>query len=478
MRSIFVGGGFTKEQFLWVIPLIISFAKEKKIKKIIFEKEINKKILSNEVLKDLKAFAIFEIKKSFPTHILKIFVYIIFNFNLIFDVYRSLNKKNLLSKSNAWTFQQFLHGSWDLINLNRDENLKFNFFTKSKAIISGIMKLELSEKLIKSGIRYAFLDHSVYSNRWLLANLRKENIKIYNQAVTNFHLQKKYKDTSWSEIDKNILSKLKKKKSIINIYWKKRIQSKGNYSASNLSFKFFKKKKFSIPKGKYNLILLHVFKDSPFNVIDRRRIFVDYFDWIENTLKIIKYSNESWIIKTHPISKRWGEDQKKILSILINKVLTKKTKNIQIVNNVDKDQLFRYAEKIVTFSGTAAIEAIAYNKKPIVICKSNIENISKNILFRPNSISDYNRILLNKINLKVTKNQRDLAKTIIYARENVYSMKKKIGHLEVYRGDSNLIKNKSFKLVRENLLSIYKFLNDQGKKLARGQTHTTIDYEP
>ena len=243
MRSIFVGGGFTKEQFLWVIPLIISFAKEKKIKKIIFEKEINNKILSNEVLKDLKAFAIFEIKKNFPTHILKIFIYIIFNFNLIFDVYRSLNKKNLLSKSNAWTFQQFLHGSWDLINLNRDENLKFNFFTKSKAIISGIMKLELSEKLIKSGIRYAFLDHSVYSNRWLLANLRKENIKIYNQAVTNFHLQKKYKDTSWSEIDKNILSKLKKKKSIINIYWKKRIQSKGNYSASNLSFKFFKKKK-------------------------------------------------------------------------------------------------------------------------------------------------------------------------------------------------------------------------------------------
>ena len=124
MRSIFVGGGFTKEQFLWVIPLIISFAKEKKIKKIIFEKEINKKILSNEVLKDLRAFTIFEIKKNFPTHILKIFIYIIFNLNLIFDVYRSLNKKNLLSKSNAWTFQQFLHGSWDLINLNRDENLK------------------------------------------------------------------------------------------------------------------------------------------------------------------------------------------------------------------------------------------------------------------------------------------------------------------------------------------------------------------
>ena len=63
MRSIFVGGGFTKEQFLWVIPLIISFAKEKKKKKIIFE-EINK-ILSNEVLKDLKLSQYLKLKKIF-----------------------------------------------------------------------------------------------------------------------------------------------------------------------------------------------------------------------------------------------------------------------------------------------------------------------------------------------------------------------------------------------------------------------------
>ena len=75
------------------------------------------------------------------------------------------------------------------------------------------MKLELSEKLIKSGIRYAFLDHSVYSNRWLLANLRKENIKIYNQAVTNFHLKKNIKIPLGQKL-KKYFKQIKERKSL------------------------------------------------------------------------------------------------------------------------------------------------------------------------------------------------------------------------------------------------------------------------
>ena len=68
---------------------------------------------------------------------------------------------------------------------------------------------------------------------------------------------------------------------------------------------------------------MHIFKDSPFNVIDRDRIFVDYFDWVKKTLKIIKKSKEIWILKIHPISNRWGEIQKNIINKLIKDTINK-----------------------------------------------------------------------------------------------------------------------------------------------------------
>ena len=52
MRSIFVGGGFTKEQYLWVLPIVFGFAKKKKIDQIIFENKINKKFLTKQILEN------------------------------------------------------------------------------------------------------------------------------------------------------------------------------------------------------------------------------------------------------------------------------------------------------------------------------------------------------------------------------------------------------------------------------------------
>ena len=85
-----------------------------------------------------------------------------------------------------------------------------------------------------------------------------------------------------------------------------------------------------------------------------------------------------------------------------------------------------------------------------VLPKFNKKGMATDILYNPAGVSDIgkindrNSIVLTILGDGYTKNQRDLAKTIIYARENVYSMKKKIGHLEVYRGDSNIIKNKYY----------------------------------
>ena len=78
-KSIYICGKFIDEQYLWILPIICSFAKEKKIKKLIFEKEINNQIKQHKSLSILQEFEIsilesfIKIKKiSFNDKFLKI----------------------------------------------------------------------------------------------------------------------------------------------------------------------------------------------------------------------------------------------------------------------------------------------------------------------------------------------------------------------------------------------------------------------
>ena len=41
-----------------------------------------------------------------------------------------------------------------------------------------------------------------------------------------------------------------------------------------------------------NVIMLHVFRDSPFTNLDRSRIFSDYYTWVVETLKIVENSKK------------------------------------------------------------------------------------------------------------------------------------------------------------------------------------------
>ena len=77
----------------------------------------------------------------------------------------------------------------------------------------------------------------------------------------------------------------------------KKVKRKRNYQTANYSTN--KNRKVNV-EGNFNLVLLHVFKDSLHNVIDRKRILADYFHWINETLKIIqdpmKYGTSKYIL--------------------------------------------------------------------------------------------------------------------------------------------------------------------------------------
>ena len=120
--------------------------------------------------------------------------------------------------------------------------------------------------------------------------------------------------------------------------------------------------------------MLHIFKDSPFENIDRDRIFSDYYNWVLETLKILKYSKENWVIRAHPSAQRWGENQKQIIFRMFKKVFgTHQPKNIKFEENLKSNiDQYRITKRLVTFSGNSHLEAACFGIKPIVISNTTL----------------------------------------------------------------------------------------------------------
>ena len=473
-KKIFVGPGFSSEQYLWMVPLMYGYAQKNNINEIIFEHEKDFSLIKNTpelnlILKNFK-FKVIHKKKIF--HILKSGVINIF---LILRIFYSLNKKNILSTKLNWTFSQLLHGSWDQIILKKNDDENINFFNKIRIIIFCVYKYDLGKKLFNQNVDTAFLSHSVYFERCNLASLREQNIKVYCQAVTGFYKQKKNEDTSWSDINTELFNSYIKKINFINSYWKKRLIGKGSYQTANYSTVASKNHNVT---EKFNLVLLHIFKDSPFNVIDRARIFADYIHWIEETLKIVKDSNEIWYFKVHPSAIKWGEDTKEIFNTLIKKIFKKVQKNIVLITDEYSNlKLISKAQKVVTFHGTAHVEAICFGQKPIVISRSPIRKISDKLYFKPKSIREYRQLLLSveTQKFKLSKSETQIGRTFLYIRENIHSLTIRIKRLEYYRNASIELINKSFKSVTKEMSKKFNvdFFINQGKNLSSNkQTHT------
>ena len=239
-----------------------------------------------------------------------------------------------------------------------DNRVNPSFFQK---LLSAFLVMETkhnAKKILKNyNVVYSFLGHSVYKYRTLLAIFRSNNVINYCQANYSFYKQEKYYDTSWNILKRDKYIKLLKKinKNKVEKYWNKRLKGKSNYEDANVAANVSTKNK-NYPK---NVILLHIFKDSPFNFIDNERIFYDYFQWINNTLSILKNSKETWAIRLHPNAKRWGENQFTVISKLIGDI----PKNIILDDNlISNNNMFQNCRRVVTYSGTSHLEFSFWHK--------------------------------------------------------------------------------------------------------------------
>ena len=465
VNRVYVGGGYSSSQLIWLIPIVDGYCQKQQINRIIFEKKIPEYILNNNIIEpilyrynivflknNLVYKNIFFLIKFFLENLLKIFFY-----SLI------LNRKKLLNQNYSWYKIQIFHSIWDTSFFYlKDGELNPSFYSRTKAAFRVYYNIFCALLLKKYNTKTIFVTHCVYTHRALVATLRNYNVKIINcDTNCTVFIQPNKKDLAWNMPNKNIVEKFSNKFffNLSDKYWRSRIQGLGNYEDAQIALKGRKINNEIYP----NVIMMHIFRDSPFNIIDRSRIFADYIDWIYNTLKIIENSKEKWLIKGHPNFKRWGENSEITFNNIYNKIIKDKKNNIKFslekISNID---LLKNTKRLVTFSGTAHLEFACLGRKPVVISKCTLDYFDKTSVLKPKNISEYKNFLLDNSDSNyflLDDAKKEKAKFFLYLRENIINFRRELKCISVYRNDNQ-------KYIKKNLMNLKKNLNKNKKYLS------------
>ena len=481
-KKIYVSG-FDDAQLVITLNLITQYCKRNNITDIILDTDVNNvsKFLkkTKEYKKFESKFNIIKFKKIKKNNFINLFFFLILNFFKIIKISINLNRDKLLEKKLNWFDCQINHSIWDSCYLFQNENkLTPSLLSKlyySTVIFSHIFYAKILSSL---NVKTVFMGHLVYASKAKIAQFRKDKIRIIGHTSESYFELKNHKDMMWMIIDKNHINYLNK--NLLNIYsnkyWKQRLLGYGTGEDTRVA----SKSKIKLKKDQYkNIMMLHIFKDSPFNYIDRNRIFSDYYEWVEKTLEILCNSDETWVVRPHPNAKRWGENSEKIFWLIHKKVCSKTGKEPNILfekKRVSNLEIFKNAKKILTFSGTPHIEAMCFGLKSIIISDVTLSAISKNLVLKPKNLKEYENLILNNDNLKMfkaTNKENSFAKKILFITERTLSFQKELNLRLIYRNDKKRklisnFKNSLIKLRNKNtmlkLLNSFNYLDTRFKR--------------
>ena len=478
-NKIFIGGKFLDSQLLFTLPIVDGYCEKNFVKTIIYENDLPLRISNNKNLsKFFNKYQVVSLKRLMPLWYKNIYLRaaILFIPSLFLAI--NFSKKKLLTEKNWWNLQIF-HSLWDtsLVSVI-NKKINVNFFDIFISSLRINFKVYEQKILKKNNIIMAFLGHTVYESRSILACLRVYCSNILCHSKYSFYFNKKNKDSHWSFVSKEIFNKVNKtvnKKKIEN-YFKLRIKGGGKYEDSRRAalIKNNFGKNFIYPE---NVIMLHIFHDSPFALIDKNRIFIDYFDWIKNTFKILTQSREKWSIRLHPSYKKWGEDQHLILNKFINQTKINRDKIFIDDNFTSNTFLFKNIKRLVTYNGTSHLEAATFGNKPIVISEVTLSSFNKALVLKPRNLEEYKKMLLmpsGSNNFKLKKNFVFLSKKLLFIRENYLKFQDNLKGITVYRGDSQHIKDKDYKIMNSSIKNKYNFLKSLGKIFSQNQNYFNV----
>ena len=471
-KSIYIASGFLDSQLIYILPIVTSYCQNKNINNIIFGSEVSEHILNSKIFKIFKKKINFTyLKKSKKGKVISLL-----NSLELQNKYFSLNSQNILNRKNFYEYQ-LQHAVWDIAYNNSDDH---ELYPSKKQIIKATVKVNsvlnnLKKNLDTKNIDTAFLSHQVYDQRAVLAYLRQKNIKIFAHANFNIHKVTKYKDNGPTFISKKVLKKVnnKIKTAVIKKYWKKVQDGKSAREETQFASKINK----TTNQINQNVIMLHVFRDSPFNVLDQDRIFSDYHSWFEETLKIIKKSNEKWTVRPHPAHKKWGENSKIKINCFLKKIFGAK-----IPNNIDIDfnlssnlHQLKNTKRLITFSGSSHLESACFGVKPIIISESTLQRFDRNLILKPKNFEEYKKLILTKSNSKIFKLNRSQimsAQKALYIRDNILSFNDILKAKKIYRGASKKLRTKEFYRITKYVEKNLSYFSKLGELLSKNYDQT------
>jgi hypothetical protein len=481
-ESLYIGGGFIDAQLLLIIPLAHGYCIEKGIPRLVFERRIPSEIWEQEPYGTI--LSSYEI--SYPGvnrlgYLNTLFRKMRKALGFVVSAFRLAYKSSaimLLSRS-AWYEKQLRHAVWDEARRSApDGELLLSFWRKWISAIRVLLSAEEARSLVKTHqVVSAFLGHTVYTSRALLAEFGRSGIDVFAHANGVLYRIPPESDSSWSVMSRRGWEHLFRFVDQHSLETSRISQMGPKKSFEETGLETLKEED-NLPRSGPNAIFLHVFRDSPFNHIDEERIFVDYVDWVVQTLRIISNSKEDWVIKKHPSAGKWGEDQDKWLDSITHDVFGPAglPGHITIIGEGNEyASLIATAKRIVTFSGTVHLEAAALGTRPIVICDVTMTAVEPSGLAKPRNLEEYESLLLDPLNpnlLDLRDETMKTARTLLYCLDNHLTLNNDIGVFHVYRGDS---KSTFDELFASTLMGIGPWLENlvsQGRSLGKGSTRT------
>lgn len=166
-----------------------------------------------------------------------------------------------------------------------------------------------------------------------------------------------------------------------------------------------------VKNGKPNVFILpHALSDCPRGT-SRKTIFVDYNDWLIQTLKIVKdIKNVNWYIKNHPFASFYRLDQ-------YVRELFEQNKSDSMFwcdKEVSGQQIREVADCVITCDGNAGIEYWAYGVPTITA--SDIYYADWGISYNAKTLEEYRNLLTHIGDLaKPDESSVKLAQKYLYA---------------------------------------------------------------
>jgi hypothetical protein len=483
-RTLIIGGGFTPDQLMYIIPIAHGYSSKSGIKTWILEDPVSEIVSSAPgIASILASYKIFDYSSQSSSVFKRLILRVIrltthLPSSLILALQTS-RQSILLAKD--WYEIQKLHSVWDSSLLGmQDGRLSPSLFQKIASSLFVNYNISRAFLYLKRyQVTAAMLAHNVYGMKAFIAALRTRNVDIFVQAEHSLVKLPRYSDyIAPSNRELFYLMDQISDPELLD-FWSKRKLGISTYSDANINFA--RSTYYCQPCDYKNYIFLHVFRDSPFHYIDSSRVYADYFHWIINTLLILKDCDNTWLLRPHPSATRWGEDQMIILqSILSNLFGEHQPANIKIDRSSQPNiDVYKKARRIVTFNGSTHLEAACWGIKPIVVSTSFAAPINLDLLHLPRTHCEYRDLLLcsSDSRFSLSEDQIQAARKLLFIREEVLPLTNSLPIKNIYKGDPPDTFDQVALALRSKLHIYLSDLDKLGALLASGATRTlSLDY--